>query len=114
MEAMFKVLFVIILIGSDLVSFSIIVNITRWWVDWRAMILRCWRFKSMSQHCLIHLIFYDVSTLLPILFVLRRDNLFEAFGNLVSLFRCIILLVILLYHQRWLLSDRCTILGYSF
>ena len=32
-------------------------------VDWSLVILRCGRFKSVSQHCLVHLLFVRISAL---------------------------------------------------
>ena len=107
-------LFVEVLIRCHLISFSIVIYITVLRIYRWTLILRGWWFKSVSKHCLIHLIFNDIPTLLPIFFILWRNNLFKTFRYLVSLFRSIILLVILLNHQRRLLSKRWSILRYTF
>ncbi len=99
-------LFAEILIWGDLISLSIVINITWGWVDWRPMIFRGRWLKSMSQHCLIHLVLNDISTLLlSIIFVLWGYYLLETFWYLVRFFGCVVLLFFLLNHQRWLLTE---------
>ena len=96
MEAVLKVLFVIILIRGDFVSLAIVVNIAWRGVDGGTVVFGGWRLKSVSQHCLVHLIFYYIPALLPLLSILRWYYLFEAFRYFVGLFRRIIFLFILL------------------
>lgn len=92
-------LFIEILIWGDLISFPIVIYVTWRRIDWGTMILRGWWFKSVSKHCLIHLIFNNISTLLlSIIFVLRGNNLLEALRHLMRFFGSIVFLFILLNH----------------
>lgn len=92
-------LFIEILIWGDLISFPIVIYVTWRRIDWGTMILRGWWFKSVSKHCLIHLIFNNISTLLlSIIFVLRGNHLLEALRHLMRFFGSIVFLFILLNH----------------